>query len=1811
MMLSALLAEYLNTTFAWAEGSPEYLTSRSRQPMPAVVSMRVGEEISTKTTERRALRLPDGSSLYVNGNTQVKLDAPRRLSLSSGEIYVDVVPDRSGSAGQFQVKAPKRELATRDARFAVRASSAGTGLIVTRGLLEAGGRPVHAGQELAAEADKPVPTRRSSYVLDWTRDLMTAADAPLVPGSKYAGGALIAVDPNGQEAKLGLRDYHIDVHIEDGFARTTIDQTFFNHMPDRLEGTFHFPLPPDASLSRLAMYVDGTRREGGMAERIEAQRIYDTILYRQKDPALLEWVDGSTFRMRVFPLEGREEKRIILSYTQKLHSLYGRTEYRFPSAHGLSLGRDWSSTVRMKNGAGTQWNSPSHALTAATEGADLVLKGAEKDTVEKDVILQLDEKEKDERQEEPARFSSANHEGAKYLMLRYRPQLTGQAPPARRDWVFLFESSGDRNPLLARAQIDVIQGLLANAEPDDTFAVLSAGTRTRSFSPAPLPVSPENIRDAVQFLERSHLIGALDLGAALADCERLLRAGVNPYLVHVGSGIAAMGERRDDVLAKRIPDGVHYVGIGVGKRWARSFMKAAAERTDGYFTQINPDESIAWRTFDLAATLQTPRLLRVQVADNTGKLSFLNHGSSLAEGEELCAIARLDADQKALPESVVVTGTLAGKPFRRVLPVKDVSERADYLPRTWAKLEIDRLLAEDSAKNRERIVALSKSMYVMSPYTSLVVLENDEMYEQFKVDRGRKDHWALYPCPDKIPLVYEPLPGQSAQPRRLQASNAPLSATQLLQTILVRVPPRLLNEPRETAVDNRGSVTGGQFVSQQFRPFGFIQDPLPNRPASISSSIESATFATHSRNDLKIVGNEAVGIRAVRRSTRFASPDLLAGEWEPAARTSREEVLAQSIFDSASTLGQSGTGSLVFGIGTDASPRTIRRKLNHPFELAAVPSAERNLSRLHFFADDSGSMGFSGHGIMFPRVRGQAGGTPDVQEQAAEIGPSNLRQRVADLLGLNFSIYSAPSPRTDERPFYDLLSYAPGLNTSEADLQAVLEAEAPPNPNDIPGHTDPGARDLIAKARAVGWRVLTAPKNGAGPDYTILFDGTGRCLYERILPFGLRERFICDGKTLLHLYPDLGLAARRPLSRFHLLELSDLLPWIVPPPDQLARGVDVKITGDNMVALMPSSAKLPKDRLGKLLPYRYERLVFAPDGPPAERQIVQGPDDKILYRECYAPDGTIKMLDGNGKELAVRKGTLKPATAPDLKADTDKLVVLSMPFRTPDQVRKSPQIERTSYENLRYEDALALFAAQVAANDGNDAFNLFRQAFYQRNFRKLGFYVLLAAAGHDVDSESADVLAEHLDEPAARYLAVYASPVLRRHASQWAARNRQWGDSFFGRLALAHALSQRLQDNRRPLRPSERDEALAFVRDNSSNSLGWWLLALLSERAGKDKELHRALAETWQLLANISGQEYAARYESARSLWRAGERQEARKQFLELYQKTLSRGLLPAIDHDFRQALLGDGKAPDEWSTLLQQTAARLLKQKRRLAILTLAWQCWRLEDSPWAERLSAMAFEGSDREIGNDAMKLVGLGYLMQTNQWTHADQLLRKLLADPKLAKNGALWRLAAQLAEQRDMTARELACLERALEAEYRNLPEIINVETVRQDYKKLLEHYERLADAMEVLEVQPRADFRGKVVRAADRWRALDPEFPTPSELAARILQRLGERELAWDYLTTPVALNPHESQPWLSVAQSLVRQGNLDLSDRAFKAACEAEPTNAEILWNRAQNLKQAGKHAQAQKLLRQVADGPWPPRFQWLQTQARTQLKGE
>ncbi|OAI46640.1 hypothetical protein AYO44_11025 [Planctomycetaceae bacterium SCGC AG-212-F19] len=1742
--------------------SSALVTARTR-PEVAATPVAVGEQVKTEAGQRKRLALPDGSILFVNEKTTVKLTADRRLKLDRGDIFIEVAPKpQAGAEGTFTVETPKRSVSALGTKFAVQADDAGTGVVVTQGKVKVSGveRVVAGGQQLKPGSSDVVAAPRSSHVLDWTRDLMAAAESPLVPKSQHCGGSLIAIDPYGQEANLSLRKYRVDVHIEDGFARTTIDQTYFNHHAWRLEGTFHFPLPADASLSRLAMYVangnESQLMEGGMAERDYARNVFEQIVWSQRDPALLEWVDGSTFKMRVFPLEGRQEKRIVLSYTQKLDSLYGYSNYRFPSGHSLQTVGDWSFHARIKGAAQAPWSCTSHEMKSHTEGNDLVLDTAAKNIKpEKDVCLRLADGNMAVGGGS-IRFSRATHEGANYLMLRYRPVLLAKGEKQRRDWVFLFEASGDRDPITARAQIDVIKTLLENAEHQDTFTILTANTRVKQLMAEPRPATQDNIKSALELLERVHLIGALDLGDAIAKVKPVLKTAQNPVLVHVGSGVGTIGERREDVLAKSLPDDVPYVGVGVGKRWGRNFMKNASERSGGAFTQINPDEPIGWRAFELSALLNTPRLLNVKVVDNDEKVKFLTYTTTIAQGEELCAIARVEAGQP-LPTGLSIAGTLGGQPFADGVIVQNAADNAGYLPRTWAKLEIDRLMAEDGTKHKAKIVELSKNMYVMTPFTSLLVLENEAMYKQFNVDRGRKDHWAMYDCPPKIATVYEPQGAQGQVWWNQRWGNQPTpsqqkpSADQVMQSILVRLPAKFADGPNP--------YLNGQtvFTALQFLDVAYAVPVEGFETGSSKGEGKGQGLGGHSGGDNALffrnapTGGPRTGLALDPMGERAAARAPM-GDFDRLERR-------RNAFDE----------------GLQLRSRQLRRG----------DLQDRLSDWGEFDRQQLSQMQTAGDLLNVVREK-QAGEAQNKRKALDGFVPAEvIISRLMTGWSRGSMLYQRPGFGGDDRWFYDLLAHAPAMNTSHADILGVIDSEAKPDAAAAPGQVDDAAAKLIEKVRSAGWQKVTVADGR-----TMVVNGAGHFRSERTLGEGLREIAVSDGKTLAHLYPDLAVGARREVTRFQRDETCNTIPWLLPTIEDLARGNDIKLLDAQTLEIAPRKADKTKS-------YRVSRLLITGDRL-TERRWIEMPSGKQLGQEVYGTDGSVKYLV-DGKVQSERKLKVEATEPADLKLDTNNIAVIPMPWRTQNHVWQAHGLKDWNVNNWKPEAADAMFAACLWQNPWQSA-QIYRHRFLNKDARALGYWVLLTACGQNLGND----LRGNNQEPLAKYLAVVSDPNQRVNAPAGDLGGAK--DGYMQRLSAfrdlyLHWNSGKAVEGDEAAKVRQRDTALAYVQQNSKSVYGWAVLMLVRDKLTDHAPSQAILAAAIKPFEQVPALSQAARYEQARILVAAGKRAEARSIFEKLYTELRHDGLLPAIDSSFKTALGTDGLAQ-----LMRRTAGELAGKGQRMSIIALAWQCRQLDEPKLADELLAQALANVP-EAERLAVNVAGVEFLWQTAQQDAADELLQKLLADEKLNVNPALWRLASQLAGQRKLLKRQVEYFDKALEMEFKNLPTLVNIQRVRNDYGRLLASYQQVAVAMSYLETQPPADFVAKVVRAADRWRSLDSDPTAACHAAARILKYLGAKDLAWDYMTTPTALRPNESEPHLVLARTLRQDGEVDLSDKAFALAFEAESTNPQILLEQAQMLQQAGRVADAQRRYRQIAEGNWQPRFQWIKQQAQWQ----
>ena len=117
---------------------------------------------------------------------------------------------------------------------------------------------------------------------------------------------------------LEIRSVKATATIKEQVAQTKIEQEFYNPNPRQLEGTFILPLPKGAHLEKFRMEVNGKMTDAELLSAEKAKGIYEEIVRKAKDPALLEYVGRDLLKVRIFPIEPNSTKKIEVSYTQLL-----------------------------------------------------------------------------------------------------------------------------------------------------------------------------------------------------------------------------------------------------------------------------------------------------------------------------------------------------------------------------------------------------------------------------------------------------------------------------------------------------------------------------------------------------------------------------------------------------------------------------------------------------------------------------------------------------------------------------------------------------------------------------------------------------------------------------------------------------------------------------------------------------------------------------------------------------------------------------------------------------------------------------------------------------------------------------------------------------------------------------------------------------------------------------------------------------------------------------------------------------------------------------------------------------------------------------------------------------------------------------------------------------------------------------------------------------------------------------------------------------------------------------------------------------
>ncbi len=129
---------------------------------------------------------------------------------------------------------------------------------------------------------------------------------------------------------IELRDVRLSAQVIGSQVRTQIDMRLANSNDRVLEGELQFPLLDGQIVTGFALDINGRLRDAAAVPKVRGQEIFEDIRRRRVDPALLEVTAGNQYKLRVYPIPARGERRVVLTVTESLNAAGDRATWRLP-----------------------------------------------------------------------------------------------------------------------------------------------------------------------------------------------------------------------------------------------------------------------------------------------------------------------------------------------------------------------------------------------------------------------------------------------------------------------------------------------------------------------------------------------------------------------------------------------------------------------------------------------------------------------------------------------------------------------------------------------------------------------------------------------------------------------------------------------------------------------------------------------------------------------------------------------------------------------------------------------------------------------------------------------------------------------------------------------------------------------------------------------------------------------------------------------------------------------------------------------------------------------------------------------------------------------------------------------------------------------------------------------------------------------------------------------------------------------------------------------------------------------------------------
>lgn len=539
---------------------------------------------------------------------------------------------------------------------------------------------------------------------------------------------------------LQVVTHNVSAQIQDNVAQVEIEEEFKNPYKFTVQGDFLFPLPEGASVSKFSLFVGGKEIKGEVLPSDEARRIYEEMVRRRKDPALLEYYNQSLFRAKVFPIPPGETRKVLLRYEEVLNRVGPAYRWRYPlKIEGLSASP--IEKVLLKVNLKTKRPiraaySPTHALELVSRGPkELVGVWEDQNVTPKTDFLFYFVPTRDSIATIFLPYRKGDKRG--HFLLTLSPGYWREEREIPKDVVFALDISGSMKGKKIEDAMKALSYFLTALNPDDRFAIVTFSGDVNVFSDDWVKVTEESRQRAKDFVEALIAEGGTNFYGAL---RRALSYRVKPkrptFLVMLTDGAPTVGPTDPDTILERTENllkGQKIFVFGVGANVNTFLLDRLARLGHGSPEYVRTEENLEDILSSFYNRIAFPAVTDLKISFEGIDVEDLypQEYSALFYGEDLVIAGRYVGDGKGI---VRVSGFHGRKKisYRKELdfPVRD--ERFAFVGRIWAMRRVADLLDRIRIKGEkeewvEEIKKLGKKYGIVTPYTSYLVREAKEV----------------------------------------------------------------------------------------------------------------------------------------------------------------------------------------------------------------------------------------------------------------------------------------------------------------------------------------------------------------------------------------------------------------------------------------------------------------------------------------------------------------------------------------------------------------------------------------------------------------------------------------------------------------------------------------------------------------------------------------------------------------------------------------------------------------------------------------------------------------------------------------------------------------------------------------------------------------------------------------------------------------------------------------------------------------------------------------------------------------------------